>query len=92
MSAEATGASRPQAPRRTDRRDPRLPLADMFDPVIAQGLWESLPLECRVDHIDKKNIPETYRGAIKLQSAGGPWTTCYINFRDLPEPMTWEIA
>lgn len=92
MSAEPTGASRPQVPRRTDRRDPRLPLAEMFDPTIAQGLWDSLPLECRVDHIDKKNIPATYRGAIKLQSAGGPWTTCYINFRDLPEPMTWEIA
>jgi integrase len=64
----------------------------MFDPVIAQSLWESLPLDCRVDHIDKKNIPETYRGAITLNSAGKQGTTCYINFRDLPEPMTREIA
>jgi integrase len=64
----------------------------MFDPVIAQSLWDSLPLDCRVDHIDKKNIPETYRGAIKLQSVGNGWTTCYINFRELPEPMIWEIA
>ena len=31
-----------------------------------KSLWDSLPLDCRVDHIDKKNIPETYRGAIKL--------------------------
>ena len=101
MSAEAAGGSSPRAPRRTDRRDPRLPLADMFDPVIAQRLWESLPEECRVDHIDKKNIPEIYRGAIKLVSVGGrasaenrlgPWTSCSINFRDLPDTMTWEIA
>jgi hypothetical protein len=101
MSAEAAGASRsPRAPRRADRRDPRLPLADMFNPVIAQRLWESLPEECRVDHIDKKNIPEMDRGAIKLVSVGGrhvrtetaPWTSCSLNFRDLPEPMIREIA
>jgi hypothetical protein len=68
----------------------------MFDPAIAQHIWESLPDECRVDHIDKKNIPEVYRGAIKLVSSGArpikketaPWTSCYINFRDLPETMT----
>jgi hypothetical protein len=96
MSAEAAGGSSPRAPRRTDRRDPRLPLADMFDPAIAQHIWESLPDECRVDHIDKKNIPEVYRGAIKLVSSGArpikketaPWISCYINFRDLPETMT----
>jgi hypothetical protein len=64
----------------------------MFDPVIAQSLWDSLPLDCQVDHIDKKNIPDTYRGAITLKSAGKQNTTCYINFRDLPEPMTREIA
>ena len=101
MSAEASPGSSPRAPRRTERRDPRLPLAEMFDPVIAKCLWQSLPEECRVDHIDKKNIPETYRGAIKLVNVGGrasaqnrlgPWTSCYINFRDLPETMVWEIA
>jgi hypothetical protein len=92
MSAEAAGANSPRAPRRTDRRDPRLPLADMFDPVIAQRLWESLPEECRVDHIDKKNIPEIYRNALRFRSAGGPWTTCYINIRELPETMVWEFA
>ena len=78
--------------RRTDRRDPRLPLGDMFDPLVARQLWESLPEECRVDHIDKKNIPDRYRGAIPLASAGGPWSTCYINFKGLPETMTWELA
>jgi hypothetical protein len=92
MSAEAASGSSPRAPRRTDRRDPRLPLADMFDPVIAQRLWESLPEECRVDHIDKKNIPEMYRNALRFRSAGGPWTTCYINIRELPETMVWEFA
>jgi hypothetical protein len=70
MSAEARGASSRRAPRRTDRRDPRLPLAEMFDPDIAQHIWDSLPDDCRVDHIDQKNIPEVYRGAIKLVSSG----------------------
>jgi hypothetical protein len=83
-----------------ERRDPLLPLADMFDPAIAQRLWESLPDECRVDHIDKKNIPEVYRGAIKLVSSGArpvkketaPWTSCSLNFRDLSKPMSRGIA
>ncbi len=92
VSTEATDAGRRQTPRRTERRDPRLPLADMFDPVIARRLWESLPEECRVDHIDTKNIPELYRSAIQPKSAGRGWTTRYVNFRDLPETMTWEIA
>jgi integrase len=64
----------------------------MFDPVLAQRLWESLPEECRVDHIDKKNVPEMYRNALRFRSAGGPWTTCYINIRELPETMIWEFA
>lgn len=92
METEASNTANTSAPRRTDRRDPRLPLAEMFDPAVAQSLWDSLPPECQVDHIDKKNIPERYRGAIKLTSAGGPWTTCYINMRELPEPMTHELA
>jgi hypothetical protein len=100
VSNEAVDPGGLRTPRRTERRDPRLPLADMFDPVIAQRLWESLPEECRVDHIDKKNIPEVYRGAIKLVSSGArpvkketaPWTSCSLNFRDLPEPMIKEIA
>ena len=92
METEASNTSNTRAPRRTDRRDPRLPLAEMFDPDVAQSLWDSLPPECQVDHIDKKNIPGRYRGAIKLTSAGGPWTTCYINMRELPEPMTHELA
>lgn len=75
-----------------DQRDPRLPVADMFDPEIAQQLWDSLPAECRRDHFNKKNMPQRYLSAVNEVSAGGPWTTCYLNFRGLPEPMTWEIA
>jgi hypothetical protein len=100
VSNEAVDPGSSRTPRRTERRDPRLPLADMFDPIIAQRLWESLPEECRVDHIDRKSIPEVYRGAIKLVSSGArpvkketaPWTSCSLNFRDLPEPMAKEIA
>ncbi|SKX63916.1 putative transposase/integrase [Mycobacteroides abscessus subsp. abscessus] len=79
-------------PKRMDQRDPRLPVADMFDPQIARRLWDSLPPECRSDHFNKKTMPDRYRNAVPEVSAGGPWTTCYLNFRGLPEPMTWEIA
>lgn len=75
-------------------------MALMFDPVITERLWESLPLECRSDHFDKKSMPEIYRGAVKLTSSGPrpvkpetiPWTSCALNFRNLPKYMTWEIA
>ena len=87
-STELAGTNSSRAPRRPDQRDARLPVAEMFDPVIARRLWESLPEECRVDHIDKKNMPDIYRSAIRLKSAD-PRT---INFRHLPEPMTWEVA
>lgn len=91
-STEYGGMVRLPQPHRWDRRDPRLPLASMFDHAVAQSLWESLPPECRVDHIDKKNMPDMYRGAIRPKKSGGDWTTCALNFRGLPEPMTWEIA
>jgi integrase len=92
ISTETAGAEGLREQERTERRDPRLPLADMFDPVITQRLWESLPAECRVDHINKENIPEIYRKAIRFKNADAPWTTNYLNIRDLPETMTWEIA
>lgn len=91
-STETVTGSYPRAPQRSDQRDPRLPLAEMFDLDIAQRLWDSLPRECRVDHIDKKNIPDLYKNAIQEASVGGPWTTCYINMRDLPDTITWEFA
>lgn len=78
--------------RRCEQRDLRLPVSKMFDAQIAQSLWDSLPQECRSDHFDKETMPESYLGAVKEVSAGGPWTTMYLNFRGLPETMTWELA
>lgn len=37
-------------------------------------------------------MPDMYRGAIRPKKSGGGWTTYALNFRGLPEPMTWEIA
>lgn len=95
MSSPATDpsiTSWSRSPKRLHQIDPGLALADMFDPVITRKLWDSLPEECRRDHFDKKTMPTHYRPAIREVNAGGPWTACYLNFRDLPEPMTWEIA
>ncbi|MBU4464739.1 MAG: hypothetical protein KKH75_02715, partial [Actinobacteria bacterium] len=79
-------------PQRLHQIDPGLALADMFDLTIARRLWDSLPEECRSDHFDKKTMPAHYRPAIREVNVGGSWTSCYLNFRGLPEPMTWEIA
>lgn len=80
-------------PHRVDQRDPRLVLADLFDPAIARELWESLPVECRRDHFDKASMPERYRDAVMPATAGGgKRTTLYLNMRGLPETMTWELA
>lgn len=80
------------AAKRLDRRDPRLPVSEMFDRGIAAGLWESLPEGCRRDHFDKTTMPEHYRAAVSETSAGGPWTTIALSMRGLPESMTWELA
>lgn len=58
--------------RRCEQRDLRLPVSKMFDAQIAQSLWDSLPQECRSDHFDKETMPESYLGAVKEVSAGGP--------------------
>lgn len=95
MSSPATDpavTSWTRSARRLQQIDPTLALADMFDPDIAHRLWESLPEGCRRDHFDKKTMPQQYRSAVREVSAGGSWTACYLNFRGLPEPMTWEIA
>ena len=81
-----------RSPKRLHQIDPGLALADMFDLTIARRLWDSLPEECRSDHFDKKTMPAHYRPAIREVNVGGGWTSCYLNFRGLPEPMTWEIA
>ena len=80
------------AAKRLDRRDPRLPVSEMFDIDVAAGLWEALPEDCRGDHFDKSTMPTQYRAAVSEASAGGPWTTIALNMRGLPEPMTWELA
>lgn len=53
----------------------------MFDPVVARGLWDGLPAECRCDHFDKSNLPARYRSMAHEASAGGPWTTVALNMR-----------
>lgn len=80
------------AGKRLDRRDPRLPVSEMFDADVAATLWESLPEDCRRDHFDKTTMPERYRAAVAETSAGGPWTTIALSMRGLPEPMTGELA
>ncbi|MDP9444749.1 MAG: site-specific integrase [Actinomycetota bacterium] len=80
------------AAKRLDRRDPRLPVAEMFDAEIAASLWTSLPEDCRRDHFDKTTMPAGYRAAVSETSAGGPWTTIALNLRGLPGAMTWELA
>ncbi len=86
--------------RRKERTDPRVRQASLFDPRIARELWESLPQECRIDRINKRNVPEIYRGAIRERSIGGRrateldkrWTTVGLNYSELPETMRWEVA
>lgn len=95
MSSPATDpaiTSWSRSPKRLHQIDPGLALADMFDLTIARRLWDSLPEECRSDHFDKKTMPAHYRPAVREVNVGGSWTSSYLNFRGLPEPMTWEIA
>jgi hypothetical protein len=80
------------ARRRTDRRDPRLALADQFGPAIAEQLWESLPPECRRETFDKKTPPDQYRPFVRAESAGGPWTTVALNMTGLPRTITFEAG
>ena len=80
--------------KRLEQRDLTLPLPDLFDIELARRMWEELPPDCRVDHLDKRNMPATYRHAVRERSSGrgGRWTSQSVSFRDLPEPMTCEIA
>ena len=81
----------PRSPKRNARRDPRLPIADLFDPAVAEQMWQSLPDECRVDHFGKNDVPSLYRGAVRREITGSlpakaetpRFTTCYLNFRGL---------
>ncbi len=78
-TAGAGGARKGWSPKRRERRDPRLPVSEMFDPEVATGLWASLPEDCRRDHFDKQTMPEAYRAAVAETSAGGAWTTIAFN-------------
>lgn len=80
------------ARKRTDRRDPRLLMASLFNAHIARQMWDGLPQDCRCDHFDKTTMPQAYRSAVSEASAGGPWTTIALNWSGLPEPMVWEMA
>ncbi|MGP5268552.1 tyrosine-type recombinase/integrase [Brachybacterium alimentarium] len=93
MTEQPNGTQRNgYAAKRLNRRDPRLPVSEMFDIDIAASLWEILPEECRRDHFDKTTMPTQYRAAVSEADAGGPWTTIALSMRGLPEPMTWELA
>lgn len=88
-------APRKPAPKRFDRRDPRLPVAQMFSPDKARGLWESLPSQCQSDHFDKRTLPDVYRRAVREVSSGatsGNWTSQALSMKDLPDTMVWELA
>lgn len=84
-------------PKRMDRRDPRLRISELFDPDISERLWAGLPGACRVDHIDKKNVPASYVSSIRHHKLGGAAglnrsTTIALSWIDLPKAMTQEMA
>lgn len=86
------GMSWPRSPKRLRQFDPTMAMPALYDRRIARALWESLPLECRSDHFNKSNLPQQYLSAVPEVPVGNNWTSRYLNFRGLPEPMTWEIA
>ena len=70
-------------------------VAELVDEEIARGLWESLPADCRQDHFDLENLPDRYRESLVnfiTPSSGRSRRSPAISLRELPEPMTWELA
>lgn len=67
MSRSPRREPRPE-PKRLEGRDLRLPVSEMFDPLRARQLWDSLPEPCRSDHFDKKNMPDIYAPAVAERS------------------------
>ena len=104
MNAEPIAASEARAPalpspriaerKRQDKRDPPLPIAELFTEERARRLWESLPENHRQDHFDSTNMPEDYGQAFtaQIQDRERGWSSQAISFRGLPEPMIWELA
>ncbi|WP_345680227.1 tyrosine-type recombinase/integrase [Yinghuangia aomiensis] len=83
----------PDGRKTQDKRDPRLPIADLFSEERARRLWDSLPDGHRRDRFDS-NMPDDYRQAFAEQAidkARG-WFTQAVSFVGLPEPMIWELA
>ncbi|MEG3626483.1 tyrosine-type recombinase/integrase [Streptomyces poriticola] len=79
---------------RRDKRDPRLPIAELFSVERARRLWESLPEEHRQDHFDAANMPADYLSAFSKRTINKErgWFTQSLSLRGLPEPMLWELA
>ncbi|MFE5604132.1 tyrosine-type recombinase/integrase [Streptomyces coelicoflavus] len=99
VETTALPRQRDDAPRvrkrnRRDKRDPRLPIAELFSVERARRLWESLPEEHRQDHFDSANMPEDYRSAFSRRTIDKKrgWFTQALSLRGLPEPMLWELA
>ncbi len=101
MKAEPTGiAALPQQRKRVperqrrDKRDPRLPIAELFTEDRARRLWKALPEEHRQDHFDAANMPADYGQAFTRRTIDKSrgWYTQSLSLRDLPEPMVWELA
>ena len=99
VAATSLPDQRPGTPRvrernRRDKRDPRLPIADLFSQERARQLWESLPEAHRLDHFDSVNMPVDYREAFTTRTINKNrgWYTQSLNLRGLPEPMLWELA
>ncbi|MEU8272438.1 hypothetical protein AB0B89_35465 [Sphaerisporangium sp. NPDC049002] len=92
--ARALASPRTAERKRLDKRDPRLPIAELFSEERARGLWESLPEEHRLDHFDSTNMPEDYRQAFTVQTIDRErgWFSQALSFRGLPETMIWELA
>lgn len=92
--AEEIRSERPDGRKTQDKRDPRLPIADLFSEERARQLWDSLPYEHRQDHFDASNMPDDYRRAFveQVNNREKGWFTQAITFSGLPEPMIYELA
>nr|WP_042185172.1 tyrosine-type recombinase/integrase [Kibdelosporangium sp. MJ126-NF4]CEL16584.1 Mobile element protein [Kibdelosporangium sp. MJ126-NF4]CTQ89065.1 Mobile element protein [Kibdelosporangium sp. MJ126-NF4] len=79
--------------KRTDRRDPRLPVAHLFSEDKARRLWEAVPDPYRLDHFDSANMPPLYDQAfVGHYSRSADRVVKAVTLRDLPTPMIWELC
>lgn len=94
VAAEEIRSEWPDGRKTQDKRDPRLPIADLFSKERARQPWESLPDDHRQDHFASSNMPDDYRRAFVEQVSNREkgWSSQAITFTGLPEPMIWELA